>query len=71
MTNNEDIRERTTKLQALVLEVGKWRNEHDPGTTEWYTLIDLAEQVEGLLTALPWELQPIPTVEELAEAMGL
>ncbi|MFE3589430.1 hypothetical protein ACFXOY_18170 [Streptomyces niveus] len=71
MTNDKDIRERTTKLQALVREVEEWREEHDPGTPEWCTLIELAEQVEGLLTALPWELQPTPTVEELVEEMGL
>ncbi|MEU5403735.1 hypothetical protein ABZ348_31120 [Streptomyces sp. NPDC005963] len=66
-----DIRERTTRLQALVKEVQEWRTEQDPGTAEWHTLIELAEQVEGLLTALPWELQPAPTVDELIEVIGL
>lgn len=66
-----DIRKRTTQLQALVREVQAWREEHDPGTPEWLTLVELAEQVEGLLTALPWTLQPTPTVDELIEAIGL
>ncbi|MFF3249713.1 hypothetical protein ACFYWP_01585 [Actinacidiphila glaucinigra] len=66
-----DIRERTTELQALVREVQEWRTEQDPGTPEWHTLCELADQVEGLLLALPWELQPTPTVDELIELMGL
>jgi hypothetical protein len=66
-----DIRKRTTQLQAMVREVQAWRQEQDPGTPEWLTLVELAEQVEGLLTALPWELQPTPTVDELIELMGL
>jgi hypothetical protein len=66
-----DIRKRTTQLQAMVREVQAWREEQDPGTPEWLTLVELAEQVEGLLTALPWELQPTPTVDELIELMGL
>jgi hypothetical protein len=66
-----DIRKRTTQLQAMVREVQAWREEQDPGTPEWLTLVELAEQVEGLLTALPWTLQPTPTVEELIEVIGL
>ncbi len=66
-----DIRKRTTQLQAMVREVQAWREEQDPGTPEWHTLVELAEQVEGLLTALPWELQPTPTVDELIELIGL
>ncbi|MGM9381092.1 hypothetical protein [Streptomyces antibioticus] len=71
MSDGKDIRERTTKLQALVREVQEWRNEQDPGTPEWNTLVELAEQVEGLFLALPWELQPTPTVDELVELIGL
>ncbi|MEU6572311.1 hypothetical protein [Streptomyces sp. NPDC046805] len=66
-----EIRQRTTKLRDLVKEVQEWRTEQDPGTPEWLTLVELAEQVEGLLLALPWELQPTPTVDELIELMGL
>jgi hypothetical protein len=66
-----EIRKRTTSLQALVREVQAWREEQDPGTPEWLTLVELAEQVEGLLTALPWVMQPTPTVEELIEVIGL
>lgn len=71
MSNGKDIRERTTKLRDLVQEVQQWRTEQDPGTPEWLTLVELAEQVEGLLTALPWELQPTPTVDELIDLIGL
>jgi len=66
-----EIRERATSLQALVKEVREWRKEHDPGTPEWHTLVELAEQVEGLLTALPWTMQPTPTADELVELMSL
>jgi hypothetical protein len=66
-----EIRKRTTQLQALVREVEGWREEQDPGTPEWHTLVELAEQVQGLLTALPWTMQPTPTVDELVELIGL
>ncbi|QAX95528.1 hypothetical protein SEA_BARTHOLOMEWSD_79 [Streptomyces phage BartholomewSD] len=66
-----DIRERTTKLRDLVKEVEEWRTEQDSHTPEWLTLVELAEQVEGLLLALPWELQPVPTVDELIKEIGL
>lgn len=68
---SKEIRERTTKLRDLVKEVREWREEQDPGTPEWLTLVELAEQVEGLLLALPWDMQPVPTVEELVKEMGL
>ncbi|MFJ3775246.1 hypothetical protein ACIPX0_26485 [Streptomyces sp. NPDC090075] len=68
---SKDIQERTTSLQALVREVQEWREEQDPGTAEWHTLCELADQVEGLITALPLGMQPVPTVDELAELMGL
>lgn len=71
MSNGKDIRERTTKLRDLVAEVQEWRAEKDPGTPEWHTLCELAEQVEGLLLALPWELQPVPTTDELIKLMNL
>jgi hypothetical protein len=71
VSNGKDIRERTTKLRDLVAEVQEWRKEQDPGTPEWLTLVELAEQVEGLLLALPWELQPTPTIDELVELIGL
>ncbi|WP_329289523.1 hypothetical protein [Streptomyces pseudovenezuelae] len=68
---SKDIRERTTKLRDLVKEVEEWREEQDSGTPEWLTLVELAEQVEGLLLALPWELQPVPTVDDLIREIGL
>jgi hypothetical protein len=71
VSDGKDIRQRTTKLRDLVAEVQEWRKEQDPGTPEWATLVELAEQVEGLLTALPWELQPTPTIDELMELIGL
>jgi hypothetical protein len=70
VSNGKEIRERTTKLRDLVKEVQEWREEQDPGTPEWLTLCELAEQVEGLLLALPWELQPVPTIDELMELIG-
>ncbi|AXQ65271.1 hypothetical protein SEA_TINABELCHER_74 [Streptomyces phage TinaBelcher] len=66
-----DIRKRTTELQALVRDVQQWRTEQDSLAPEWLALVELAEQVEGLLLALPWELQPVPTVDELIKEIGL
>jgi hypothetical protein len=66
-----NIQERTTSLQALVRGVQEWRKEQDPGTPEWHTLCELADQVEGLITALPLRMQPVPTIDELIELIGL
>lgn len=71
MSNGKDIRQRTTSLRDLVAEVQAWREDQDPGTPEWHTLCELADQVEGLLAALPWELQPVPTIDELSKLIGL
>ncbi|MGW8953478.1 hypothetical protein [Streptomyces sp. NPDC055709] len=65
------IRQHTTTLQALVNEVKEWRTEQDSGSAEWQTLCALADEVESLLLALPWELQPVPTVDELIKEIGL
>jgi len=65
------IREHTTTLQALVNEVKEWRTEQDSGSPEWQTLCTLADEVESLLLALPWELQPVPTTDELIKELGL
>ncbi|MGW0861277.1 hypothetical protein [Streptomyces sp. NPDC002611] len=68
---SEDIQKRTTDLQALVREVQEWRKGQDPGTPEWHTLCELADQVEGLITALPLGMQPVPTIDELIGLIGL
>ncbi|MEU9605437.1 hypothetical protein [Streptomyces sp. NPDC048057] len=67
----DEIRKRATEVQALVHKVQEWRTEQDPGTPEWLTLCELADQAEGLIAALPWRMQPAPTAEELIELMGL
>jgi hypothetical protein len=54
--------DRIKNLVADVLrttrEVTEWRNDYDPGTQEWYTLLNLAETAESLALALPVEMLP-------------
>ncbi|WP_282703727.1 hypothetical protein [Streptomyces sp. CC219B] len=54
--------DRIKNLVADVLkttrEITEWRNEYDPGTQEWYTLINLAETAESLALSLPVEMLP-------------
>ncbi|MFE9924293.1 hypothetical protein ACFYQA_22755 [Streptomyces sp. NPDC005774] len=68
---SREIRERTTKLRDMVAEVQKVAKHHDPGTPEWRVLVGLAAQVDDLLAELPWELQPVPTTDELIDLIGL
>lgn len=39
-------------------EVEEWREEYDPGTAEWHTLIHLSEISARLAFALPVEMLP-------------
>jgi hypothetical protein len=54
--------DRIKNLVADVLkatrEITEWRNDYDPGTQEWYTLINLAETAESLALSLPVEMLP-------------
>ncbi|MFJ2814380.1 hypothetical protein [Streptomyces sp. NPDC087294] len=54
--------DRIKNLVADVLrttrEVTAWRNDYDPGSQEWYTLINLAETAESLALSLPVEMLP-------------
>ncbi|MFJ9827725.1 hypothetical protein ACIRSU_25680 [Streptomyces sp. NPDC101160] len=54
--------DRIKNLVAEVLktarEVEEWRNDYDPMTQEWYTLINLAETASSLALSLPVEMLP-------------
>ncbi|MGW0899261.1 hypothetical protein ACWD0G_20135 [Streptomyces goshikiensis] len=54
--------DRIKTLVAAVLktarEVNEWRNDYDPGSQEWYTLLNLAETAESLALSLPVEMLP-------------
>ncbi len=55
-------------------EVAVWREDFDPGTAEWYTLVALAQETHRLLISLPAELlpeeeQPSPAMAEILDAL--
>ncbi|MFD4542442.1 hypothetical protein [Streptomyces bauhiniae] len=54
--------DRIKNLVAEVLktcrEVEEWRNDYDPASQEWYTLINLARTAESLVLSLPVEMLP-------------
>ncbi|MFF3006331.1 hypothetical protein ACFVTF_26405 [Kitasatospora sp. NPDC057940] len=54
----EAIKNKVREILAIHREVEEWRNDHDPGTPEWYTLVNLAEVAAGLAFSLPPEMLP-------------
>ncbi|WP_369186503.1 hypothetical protein [Streptomyces sp. R08] len=63
ITNSDSMQlERIKTLVAEVLkttrEVEAWRNDYDPGSQEWYTLVNLAQTAESLALSLPVEMLP-------------
>ncbi|MGV9312610.1 hypothetical protein ACWDR0_10485 [Streptomyces sp. NPDC003691] len=61
--NTESIAfDRIKNLVADVLkatrEITQWRTDYDPGTQEWYTLLNLSETAESLALSLPVEMLP-------------
>ncbi|MFJ6183740.1 hypothetical protein [Streptomyces sp. NPDC092295] len=82
-----DLKDIIRSLLASVREVEKWREEYDLGTAEWFTLLNLSDEVSSLIDRLSPELLPEeelqhaesaeaalakpPTAEELIKLMGL
>ncbi|QXE37140.1 hypothetical protein KQY30_25905 [Streptomyces sp. GMY02] len=55
---SDRIKEKVREVLVVIREVEKWREDHDPGTDEWYTLCNLADLAEQLVFALPVEMLP-------------
>ncbi|WP_327068747.1 hypothetical protein [Kitasatospora sp. NBC_01302] len=54
----EQIKNLAREVLAIHREVEEWREDHDPGSQEWYTLVNLAEVAARLVFALPVEMLP-------------
>ncbi|MGW8743529.1 hypothetical protein [Streptomyces sp. NPDC055794] len=52
------IKELVAEILKTTREVEEWRNEYDPGSQEWYTLCNLAQNAESLAFSLPVEMLP-------------
>lgn len=51
-----------------VREVEEWRNDYDPGSQEWYTLCNLADNAGSLVMSLPVEMLPDEEWRHVSEA---
>ncbi|MFF9644751.1 hypothetical protein [Kitasatospora aureofaciens] len=54
----EQIKTIAREVLAIHREVEEWRVDHDPGSQEWYTLVNLSELAARLVFALPVEMLP-------------
>jgi hypothetical protein len=54
----QDVTEKIREVLKLVRDIDEWRDEQDPGTPEWHSLIELADRTAGLIYSLPTELLP-------------
>jgi len=52
------IKSYVREVLAIHREVEEWRNDYDPGSQEWYTLINLSQVAARLAFALPVEMLP-------------
>ncbi|MCZ4085464.1 MULTISPECIES: hypothetical protein [Streptomyces] len=74
---NEQIQDFARKVLAITREVE--REDYDPGTQEWYTLLNLSQTAARLVYALPVEMlppeevRPVSVYEErlLDELLGI
>ncbi|MGW6600579.1 hypothetical protein [Streptomyces sp. NPDC055036] len=53
-----ELKDLIRSVLATVREVEEWREEYDPGTAEWNTLLNLSDEVLSLIDRLPPELLP-------------
>ncbi|MEW1694504.1 hypothetical protein [Streptomyces sp. NPDC091278] len=49
-------------------EIEEWRNDYDPKTQEWYTLINFSQTASSLAFALPVEMLPDSEWRYVSEA---
>ncbi|MFE3578153.1 hypothetical protein [Streptomyces vinaceus] len=54
----DQIKSLAREVLAIHREVDEWRNDYDPGSQEWYTLVNLGEVAARLVFALPVEMLP-------------
>ncbi|PPT14826.1 hypothetical protein [Streptomyces cinnamoneus] len=54
----DQIKTLAREVLAIHREVEEWREDHDPGSQEWYTLVNLADVAARLIFALPVEMLP-------------
>ncbi|MFJ1932643.1 hypothetical protein ACIOGZ_08200 [Kitasatospora sp. NPDC088160] len=54
----EAIKNKVREVLAIHREVEDWRIDYDPGTPEWFTLVNLSEVAAGLALSLPPEMLP-------------
>lgn len=52
------IKTMVAEILQTTREVEEWRNDYDPGSQEWYTLVNLAQTAESLALSLPVEMLP-------------
>ncbi|MFI9229003.1 hypothetical protein [Streptomyces rimosus] len=70
----DSITDSIRKVLSMCREVTAWRESFDSGTSEWYTLLALAQETHRLLISLPAELlpeeeRPSPAMAEILDAL--
>ncbi|SNS50040.1 hypothetical protein [Actinacidiphila glaucinigra] len=63
----ESIQTAARAVLAITREVDKWREDYDPMTDEWHTLLNLSEAAAKLAFALPVEMLPPEEVRHVSE----
>ncbi|QES29206.1 hypothetical protein DEJ47_24720 [Streptomyces venezuelae] len=70
----ENLQDSIRRVLSMCREVTVWREDFDPGTAEWYTLLALSQETHRLLISLPAELlpeeeRPSPAMAEILDAL--
>ncbi|GAB2329251.1 hypothetical protein [Streptomyces variabilis] len=70
----DSIKDSIRTVLKMCREVTVWREDFDPGTAEWYTLVALSQETHRLLISLPAELlpeeeRPSPAMAEILDAL--
>ncbi|WP_371671245.1 hypothetical protein OG985_28665 [Streptomyces sp. NBC_00289] len=63
----EQIQTAAREVLAITRQVDEWREDYDPGTDEWHTLLLLSEAAAKLAFALPVEMLPPEEVRPVSE----
>ncbi|MFE2104331.1 hypothetical protein ACFXAF_00415 [Kitasatospora sp. NPDC059463] len=54
----DNIKTDAREILAIHREVDEWRNDYDPGSQEWCTLVNLAQLSARLVFSLPVDMLP-------------
>ncbi|MGW2539660.1 hypothetical protein ACWC5I_01980 [Kitasatospora sp. NPDC001574] len=54
----EEVKNLVREVLKIHREVEEWRDDFDPGSQEWYTLVNLSQVAARLAFALPVEMLP-------------